>query len=93
MFGCTIPRLRIQFNKCIGSKRNFFQREGLSTSLLPLFGDTAFGQAQRERIKNTDLTQLGYYNHMLLLFGQGWDEKRYAFDAQGQLNPAWIKCQ
>lgn len=66
---------------------------GFSAALLPLFGDTAFGQAQRERIKNTDLTQLGYYNQMLLLFGQGWDEKRYAFDAQGQLNPAWTECE
>lgn len=66
---------------------------GFSAALLPLFGNTDFGQKQRERIENTNLTQLGYYNQMLVLFGQGWDEKRYAFDAQGQLIPRWVDCK
>lgn len=66
---------------------------GFSAALLPLFGQTPFGQAQRERINKTDLSQLGYYNSMLLLFGTGWDEKRYAFDEQGQLVPAWKNCE
>jgi endoglucanase len=32
-----------------------------------------------------------YYDRVLLLFGQGWIDGRYRFDAQGRLEPEWQK--
>ena len=36
-----------------------------------------------------DAAQLPYYERILLLFGQGWLERRFRFDADGRLLPAW----
>lgn len=66
---------------------------GFSAALLPLFRDTDFGQAQMDRLQNIRWDQLGYYNFMLYLFGQGWQEKRYFFDAEGHVIPYWVECQ
>lgn len=30
---------------------------------------------------------------MLYLFGQGWEEQRYVFDAEGHVIPYWVDCQ
>ena len=66
---------------------------GFSAALLPLFGNTSFGAAQRQRLADAPLKQQGYYSMVLQLFGQGYDEKRYKFDAAGYLQPLWTACQ
>ncbi|UVL86470.1 hypothetical protein LOY35_13205 [Pseudomonas sp. B21-028] len=45
--------------------------------------------AQRERLHQEPPAPDAYYNRSLLLFGQGWDERRYRFDKNGQLLPVW----
>lgn len=65
---------------------------GFAAALLPLLSDTPLAQKQRERLQQTSLAELGYYNQALILFGKGWDEKRYFFDQQGYLAPAWAHC-
>lgn len=65
---------------------------GFSAALLPLFGDTSFGELQRQRLNASVLQEAGYYSRVLALFGVGWDQERYAFDAQGRLRPAWEDC-
>lgn len=66
---------------------------GFSAALLPLFKSTDFGAAQAARLKDVQWDQLGYYNFMLYLFGQGWEEQRYVFDAEGHVIPYWVDCQ
>ena len=66
---------------------------GFSAALLPLFGATEFAQEQRARIKDAEIDQLGYYSLALLLFGQGWEESRYAFSSTGYLEPNWTRCE
>lgn len=66
---------------------------GFSAALLPLFKDTPFGAAQADRLKGIQWEQMGYYNFMLYLFGQGWEEQRYVFDAEGHVIPYWVDCQ
>lgn len=65
---------------------------GFSAALLPLLRDTPLAQKQRQRLEQTSLAELGYYNQALILFGKGWDEKRYFFDQHGYLVPAWAHC-
>lgn len=65
---------------------------GFSAALLPLLSDTPLAQQQRLRLQHTSVEDLGYYNQALLLFGKGWDEKRYFFDQHGYLVPAWADC-
>lgn len=63
---------------------------GFSAALLPMLaalGDDSALQAQRQRITGQPIE--GYYNHVLALFGLGWDEGRYRFDQRGRLLPAW----
>lgn len=65
---------------------------GFSAALLPLFGDTDFGEQQRLRIARDTTAQTGYYSGVLRLFGTAWDQRRYAFDANGYVIPAWRRC-
>ena len=65
---------------------------GFSAALIPLFDGTHVAQEQRQRLQNVTIKNLGYYNQALMLFGQGWDEKRYSFDQHGFLVPAWVHC-
>ncbi len=44
---------------------------------------------QRERMRVRLTGQPNYYDEVLVLFGLGWIEKRYGFDEQGRLVPAW----
>ncbi|HGW7801820.1 TPA: endo-1,4-D-glucanase, partial [Escherichia coli] len=30
-----------------------------------------------------------YYNYVLTLFGQGWDQHRFRFSTKGELLPDW----
>lgn len=72
---------------------------GYSGAMLPYLkalGDNDLLDAQRRRIKLVAMRQklgLGpqpnYYDQALILFGEGWDEGRYRFDAGGRLVPQW----
>lgn len=65
---------------------------GFSAAVLPLFRDTSFGAMQRERLTVDAISKAGYYSRALSLFGTAWDQRRYAFDAQGRVKPAWRTC-
>lgn len=70
---------------------------GYAGSLLPfldVLGDKktiGFMQSlvQQERQKALAGAPTNYYDQVLILFGQGWLEHRYGFDASGNLHPAW----
>ncbi|MCO7516767.1 cellulose synthase complex periplasmic endoglucanase BcsZ [Pseudomonas guariconensis] len=66
---------------------------GFSAALLPLLAvapDAGPGlRAQRLRLQEQAIEPRAYYNQVLALFGQGWDEARYRFDKAGRLLPAW----
>lgn len=65
---------------------------GFSAAVLPLFSGTDFGDAQRARLRSSSFQHAGYYSRVLVLFGSAWDQRRYAFDAQGRVVPAWVDC-
>lgn len=65
---------------------------GFSAALLPLLSDTPLAQEQHQRLQHIAQAEQGYYNQVLLLFGKGWEEKRYFFDQHGYLVPAWAQC-
>lgn len=65
---------------------------GFSAALLPLLGDTDTGTRLRQHIAESRFEALGYYNQMLWLFGMGWTENRFRFDANGKLIPLWVDC-
>lgn len=85
----NLPREKIQVLQGTGTG---IGPPGFSAALIPLFNGTAVAQQQRERLEKITMHELGYYNQALLLFGQGWDEKRYFFDPDGYLVPAWAHC-
>lgn len=59
---------------------------GFSAALLPLLANNIpESAAQRQRINAQAFSDDNYYTSVLRLFGQGWDDKRYRFNAQGQL--------
>ena len=66
---------------------------GFSAALLPLLASHADGhnalETQRKRLRDQPAEAQGYYNLVLAMFGQGWDEARYRFDNNGRLLPAW----
>lgn len=66
---------------------------GFSAALLPLLATAPGGhaalEAQRKRLHEQPVEPRAYYNQVLALFGQGWDEGRYRFDNNGRLLPAW----
>lgn len=63
---------------------------GFSAALLPLLADHPEALAvQRQRIEDNPLSNKAYYDASLLLFGQGWDQQRYRFNRQGELQPSW----
>ncbi|VVO45715.1 Endoglucanase [Pseudomonas fluorescens] len=65
---------------------------GFSAAMLPLLsasGASAAAAVQRERVQQAPELANAYYNHSLLMFGQGWDEQRYRFDKDGRLVPNW----
>ncbi|WP_390897882.1 cellulose synthase complex periplasmic endoglucanase BcsZ [Pseudomonas citri] len=66
---------------------------GFSAALLPMLASVSDGadilNAQRERLHREPPAPDAYYNRSLLLFGQGWDERRYRFDRNGRLLPVW----
>lgn len=58
---------------------------GFSAALLPLLAGAPGLDAQRERLRQSPPAPTAYYNQVLTLFGQGWDEGRYRFDQDGRL--------
>ncbi|MCW8410072.1 cellulose synthase complex periplasmic endoglucanase BcsZ [Legionella sp. PATHC035] len=59
---------------------------GFTAALLPLFANNPPELAiQRQRIEAVELTADSYYSSVLRLFGQGWDQNRFRFNAQGEL--------
>lgn len=64
---------------------------GFSAALLPLLAalDPPALAAQRARLKAEPLADDAYYNRVLALYGEGWDQGFYRFDKDGRLLPAW----
>lgn len=72
---------------------------GFSAALVPYFQASSepWLAEQQQRLALAGLAQGRnegssvpiYYNYMLSLFGLGWAEKRYRFDADGRLEPSW----
>lgn len=68
---------------------------GFSAALLPYLDalrEPALLKRQQQRIPaagSAAANALPYYERTLVLFGQGWLEKRYRFAADGRLLPAW----
>ncbi len=65
---------------------------GFSTALLPFLQSDKAREMQRQRMKQNPLRQGEYYNTVLTLFGQGWDQRHFRFNAQGELIPSWGKA-
>lgn len=74
-----------------------FSPSGFSSAMLPMLyvlGDrqtlqTLQALLQRDHAKALRGTPTNYYDQTLILFGQGWLQKHYRFDATGRLHPAW----
>lgn len=62
---------------------------GFSAALLPFLADSPALAGQRERVRKEQPGAGAYYNAVLTLFGQGWDEGRYRFNERGELLPNW----
>ncbi|POZ62892.1 cellulose synthase complex periplasmic endoglucanase BcsZ [Chromobacterium alticapitis] len=65
---------------------------GFSAAMLPMLqalGDQAALQAQLRRIASMPERPDAYYDHVLMLFGLGWQQARYRFAANGAVLPAW----
>jgi endoglucanase len=59
---------------------------GFVAALLPLFKNNAQELDKlRQRLASEPLDAHSYYNSVLRLFGEGWDQNRYRFGAQGEL--------
>lgn len=74
-----------------------FSPVGFSAAVLPLLAVLGEEDVQRQqsnllrRALNTPgaLKRRTYYDHSLILFGKGWADGRYRFDARGRLLPRW----
>ena len=44
---------------------------------------------QRQRVADNFPGSDAYYNYVLTLFGQGWDQHRFRFSTKGELLPDW----
>ncbi|HEN8798503.1 TPA: cellulase [Pseudomonas putida] len=70
---------------------------GFSAALLPLLAalpeHAAALAQQRQRLAEQPVEPKAYYSQVLALFGQGYDQGRYRFAADGRLLPAWsLSC-
>lgn len=62
---------------------------GFSAAMLPFLQDRDAQAQQRLRVVDNFPAKDAYYNYVLALFGQGWDQYRYRFTARGELQPQW----
>lgn len=71
---------------------------GFSAALLPYLQSMKRdgplqNQLNRVREEWERDTDWGYYNSVLMLFGWGWQQRRFGFGADGDLQPAWLVCE
>lgn len=66
---------------------------GFSAALLPLFEGREIAGVLRNHLKAKQSAVGGYYSQALVLFGEGWDQKRYRFERDGALAPSWTVCR
>ena len=66
---------------------------GFSAALLPLMSGREVQTRLLANVERGLESRMGYYNQMLTLFGHGWFESRYRFNADGRLEPAWVDCR
>lgn len=62
---------------------------GFSAALLPIMGRSSALKVQQLRVTASPLNEGNYYNAVLTLFGQGYDDRHYRFSSQGELLPEW----
>lgn len=62
---------------------------GFSASLIPFLQNRDAQAVQRQRVADHFPSADAYYNYVLTLFGQGWDQHRFRFSARGELLPDW----
>lgn len=62
---------------------------GFSAALLPFLQGSYALTAQQQRVEQEPPGSDAYYSSVLNLFGSGWNDNRYRFNAQGDLLPAW----
>ena len=70
-------------------KTNGIGPVGFSAALLPFLRNDESRSIQRQRIADKYPAADAYYDSVLTLFGQGWDQHRFRFTAQGELRPDW----
>ena len=86
-----------QTDPLTGAALGPFSPTGFSGAVLPFLaaaGDRKTLDRQISRLRWARLRamlggQTAYYDDALILFGKGWQEKRYRFDDQGRLHPRW----
>ncbi len=70
---------------------------GFSAAMLPFLlasGMNNAAQTQLSRIEAQPISEDRYYDQVLSLFGLGWQNNLYRFDAKGNLIPSWKStCQ
>jgi endoglucanase len=74
---------------------------GYSGAVLPFLsalGEDKLGEEQLGRLRREQMrAKLGgdtnYYDQVLILFGSGWQEGFYRFDATGRVEPRWLTAQ
>jgi endoglucanase len=62
---------------------------GFSSALLPFLQGNKAQEVQRQRVLDNQPQHDAYYSYVLTLFGQGWDQQHFRFNAQGELIPNW----
>ncbi|EBF8131275.1 cellulose synthase complex periplasmic endoglucanase BcsZ [Salmonella enterica] len=62
---------------------------GFSAALLPFLQNRDAQAVQRQRVADHFPGSDAYYNYVLTLFGQGWDQHRFRFTVKGELLPDW----
>ncbi|MCR5993548.1 cellulase [Enterobacter ludwigii] len=62
---------------------------GFSAAMLPFLQQRDAQAVQRQRVADNFPDNNAYYSYVLTLFGQGWDQHRFRFTAQGELIPDW----
>ena len=58
---------------------------GFGACLIPMLGNDRTAGLVRSVVDSERLSGESYYSSMLALYGRGWDEGRFAFDADGRL--------
>lgn len=58
---------------------------GFGACLIPMLGNDRTAGLVRSVVDSERLLGESYYSSMLALYGRGWDEGRFAFDADGRL--------